>query len=161
MVYSLFATEIRHDQFRRSTMKKRRVICVALIGLASALVVGTLLLYDHAQADVLVGPLPAPRLPRDIIQLTPVEKLGKLMLYDSTLSNPSGYACATCHVAETGFTGPNSQINAFSAPQPGIVPAPFSNRKPQSQLYAAFSPKGPYSDPRLQTRLPPTFSALH
>src|SRR6266436_5308284 len=134
-------------------MKKRRVICVALIGLASALVVGTLLLYDRAQADVLVGPLPAPGLPRDIIPLTSVEKLGKLMLYDSTLSNPPGYACATCHVAETGYTGPNSEINAFSGPQPGIVPGRFSNRKPQSYLYAAFSPEGPYYDPGLRTWL--------
>src|SRR5260370_9223286 len=132
-------------------MKKRRVICVALIGLASALVVGTLVLSGRAQADVLVGPLPAPRLPRDIIQLTPVEKLGKLMLYDSTLSNPPGYACATCHVAETGFTGPNSQINAFSGPQPGIVPGRFSNRKPQSSLYASFIPDGPCYDPGLPT----------
>jgi cytochrome c peroxidase len=54
------------------------------------------------------------------------------MLYDSTLSNPPGYACGTCHVAETGYTGPNSEINAFSGPQPGIVPSRFSDRKPQS-----------------------------
>ena len=49
-----------------------------------------------------------------------MEKLGKLMLYDSTLSNPPGYACGSCHVAETGYTGPNSEINAFSGPQPGV-----------------------------------------
>jgi hypothetical protein len=66
------------------------------------------------------------------------------MLYDSTLSNPPGYSCATCHVPETGFTGPNSEVNAFSGPQPGVVPGRFSNRKPQSYLYAAFSPEGPY-----------------
>src|ERR1700730_3210176 len=104
-------------------MKKRRTICVALLGLAGAVAGVVLMLYDYARADVLGGPLPAPRLPRDIIQLTPVEKLGKLMLYDSTLSNPPGYSCAACHVPETGFTGPNSEINAFAGPQPGIVPA--------------------------------------
>jgi cytochrome c peroxidase len=91
---------------------------------------------------VLGGPLPSPPLPPDTIQLTPVEKLGKLMLYDSTLSNPPGYSCATCHVPEAGFTGPNSEINAFAGPQPGIVPGRFSDRKPQSYLYAAFSPEG-------------------
>jgi hypothetical protein len=63
-------------------MKKRRVICVALLGLAGAVAGVVLMLYGYARADVLGGPLPAPRLPRDIIQLTPVEELGKLILYD-------------------------------------------------------------------------------
>jgi cytochrome c peroxidase len=134
-------------------MKKRRVICVALLGLAGAVAGVVLMLYGYARADVLGGPLPAPRLPRDIIQLTPVEELGKLILYDSTLSNPPGYSCATCHVPETGFTGPNSEVNAFSGPQPGVVPGRFSNRKPQSYLYAAFSPEGPYYDPHQQVWL--------
>ena len=127
-------------------MRKRRIICAALLGLCGALAGLTLLLYDDAHADVLGGPLPAPRMPRDIIPLTPVEKLGKLMLYDSTLSNPAGYACATCHVAETGYTGPNSEINAFSGPQPGVVPGRYSDRKPQSYLYAAFSLKDAATD---------------
>ena len=133
---------------------KRRFICVGLLGLVGCALVGVNLLpYDHALADVLGGPLPPPLQPRDIVQLSPVEKLGKLMLYDSTLSNPAGYACATCHVAETGYTGPNSEINAFSGPQPGVVPGRFSDRKPQSYLYAAFSPEGPYYDPGLRTWL--------
>jgi cytochrome c peroxidase len=134
-------------------MRKRRVICIALFGFAGAVAAGALMQSDHAQADVLGGPLPAPSPPPDTIQLTPVEKLGKLMLYDSTLSNPPGYSCATCHVVETGFTGPNSEINAFSGPQPGVVPGRFSDRKPQSYLYAAFSPEGPYYDPGLRTWL--------
>jgi cytochrome c peroxidase len=134
-------------------MRKQRAICAALLGLAGAVVAAALMLDDYARADVLGGPLPAPRMPRDPIQLTPVEKLGKLMLYDSTLSNPPGYSCATCHVPETGFTGPNSEINAFSGPQPGIVPGRFSDRKPQSYLYAAFSPEGPYYDSGLRTWL--------
>src|SRR6266478_2959564 len=60
---------------RKPTMIKCRFFCVALLGLCGALVGVTLLLYDHARADVLGGPLPAPRMPRDIIALTPVEKL--------------------------------------------------------------------------------------
>ena len=60
-------------------MRKRRIICAALLGFCGAVVGVALLLYDYARADVLGGPLPAPRLPRDIIQLTPVE-------------NPSGEA---------------------------------------------------------------------
>src|SRR5260370_18345685 len=133
-------------------MRRRRIICVALLGFSGAFV-GLALQYDYASEDLLGGPLPPPALPREIIRLTPVEKLGQLMLYDSTLSNPPGYSCATCHVPETGFTGPNSEINAFSGPQPGVVPGRFSNRKPQSYLYAAFSPVGPYYDFGLKTWL--------
>jgi hypothetical protein len=63
--------------------------------------------------NAVVGPLPPPPIPPNLIKLTPVEQLGKFMLYDHTLSNPSGYACATCHVLQTGFTGPNSEVNLF------------------------------------------------
>jgi cytochrome c peroxidase len=140
----------QHGDLRAS---KCRFIYVGLLGVAVALVWITLLQNDRAQTDVFGKPLPAPPLPSENDQLTPVEKLGKLMLYDSSLSNPSGYSCATCHVPETGFTGPNSEINAFSGPQPGVVPGRFSNRKPQSYLYAAFSPVGPYYDSGLKTWL--------
>src|SRR5258707_2181885 len=134
-------------------MTERRCIYVELLGPVVALIGMAIPWYGRAAADVLGGPLPAPTLSSDIVQLPPVEKLGKLMLYDSALSNPPGYSCATCHVAETGFTGPNSEINASSGPQPGIVPGRFSDRKPQSYLYAAFSPEGPYYDPGLRTWL--------
>lgn len=137
----------------RPSMRKRWAICVALLSLAGAVLAVALILHDYVRAEVLGGPLPAPPLPPDTIQLTPVEKLGKLMLYDSTLSNPPGYSCATCHVPESGFTGANSEINAFAGPQPGVVPGRFSDRKPQSYLYAAFSPEGPYYDTELQVWL--------
>src|SRR5258708_13412613 len=129
---------------RKSSMIKSRFFSVALLGLCGVLVGVTLLLYDYARADVLGGPLPAPSPPPDTIQLTPVEKLGKLMLYDSTLSNPPGYSCATCHVAETGFTGPNSEINPSSVPHPGIEPARFTDPNPHSHLYTPFLPQPPH-----------------
>ena len=91
----------------------------------------------------IAGPLPPPVMPPNEIKLTPVEQLGKFMLFDHTLSNPAGYACATCHIPESGFTGPDSAVNLFAGPQPGIVPGRFGNRKPQSLVYAAFCPVGP------------------
>ncbi len=86
-------------------MRNRLAISVALLGFGGAVVAVALMLNDYVRADVLGGPLPAPSPPPDTIQLTPVEKLGKLMLYDSTLSNPPGYSCATCHVAGRQFLG--------------------------------------------------------
>jgi hypothetical protein len=54
-----------------SPMRRRPVICVSLLGLCGVLARMALLSYDYARADVLDGPLPAPRLPQDIIRLTP------------------------------------------------------------------------------------------
>src|SRR5438552_10746961 len=78
------------------------------------------------------GPLPPPKAPHDVVKLTAVEKLGKDLLYDDTLSDPSGYACATCHIPQTGYTGPSSLVNAFLGPQPGVVPGRFGHRRPQT-----------------------------
>ena len=39
-----------------------------------------------------------------------VELLGKAMLYDKQLSVNRNEACAFCHMPETGFTGPVSEL---------------------------------------------------
>jgi cytochrome c peroxidase len=116
----------------------------------SGVILGTSIFCSTALAQVtgpvsnaVVGPLPPQKRPPNEFKLTPVEQLGKDMLYDHTLSNPSGYACATCHAPEAGFTGPDSLVNQFGGPQPGIVPGRFGARKPQTYAYAAFSPVGP------------------
>ena len=35
--------------------------------------------------------------------MSPVEKLGKMLFYDTNLSEPKGEACAACHGPEVGF----------------------------------------------------------
>jgi cytochrome c peroxidase len=139
-----------------NTMRKGKTIKLSAI---CGAILGTSIVCSSALAQVggpalgqvagpiknaIAGPLPPPVMAPDEIALTPVEKLGKFMLYDDTLSNPPGYACATCHVPEAGFTGPDSLVNQFGGPQPGVVPGRFGNRKPQSYVYAAFSPVGPF-----------------
>ena len=79
-----------------------------------------------------------------------VQLLGKLFIYDKTLSPFGNIACATCHSSRAGFTGGTSIFNATTVAQPGGVPvlnatAPGPNvrygpRKPQSYAYAAFAP---------------------
>lgn len=90
----------------------------------------------------LVGPLPAPPLPPNIVALTPIEQLGKFMVFDATLSNPPGQSCAACHTPETGFVGPSSRINALGCDTPGIIPGRVGDRKPYSYNYASYSPVG-------------------
>ncbi|MHB8272652.1 cytochrome c peroxidase, partial [Bradyrhizobium sp.] len=43
-------------------------------------------------------------------QVQQIELLGKLMLYDKQLSVNRNEACAFCHMPETGFTGPVSEL---------------------------------------------------
>jgi cytochrome c peroxidase len=66
--------------------------------------------------------------------------LGKLLLYDKQLSVGRNEACAFCHMPDTGFTGPISELNATTAAYPGSVRTRFSQRKPQTHAYAPFAP---------------------
>jgi cytochrome c peroxidase len=70
-------------------------------------------------------------------QVQQIELLGKLMLYDKELSVNRNEACAFCHMPETGFTGPVSELNRTTGSYPGSVRTRFSERKPQSRLCAA------------------------
>src|SRR6202166_4156118 len=73
-------------------------------------------------------------------QVQQIELLGKLMLYDKDLSVNRNQACAFCHMPETGFTGPVSELNRTTAAYPGSVRTRFGNRKPQAHAYAPLSP---------------------
>jgi cytochrome c peroxidase len=73
-------------------------------------------------------------------QVQQVELLGKLLLYDKHLSVNHNEACAFCHMPETGFTGPVSELNRTTGSYPGSVRTRFSERKPQSHAYAPLSP---------------------
>ena len=73
-------------------------------------------------------------------QIQQIELLGKLMLYDKDLSVYRNEACAFCHMPETGFTGPVSELNRTTGAYPGSVRTRFSDRKPQTHAYAPLSP---------------------
>lgn len=72
--------------------------------------------------------------------LSPVEDLGKQLFFDTDLSTPPGQSCAACHGPDTGWTGPDSEINAAGAVMEGAVHTRFGNRKPPSSAYAGFNP---------------------
>jgi cytochrome c peroxidase len=88
--------------------------------------------------------LPPPIETPNVVRLSPGEQLGKDIFFDHTLSDPGGYSCATCHVPQSGFTGPSSFVNTYAGPVPGVVPGRVGRRKPQSIPYATFSPPGPH-----------------
>jgi cytochrome c peroxidase len=75
-----------------------------------------------------------------------VHTLGKLLIFDKHLSVNQNEACSFCHTPETGFTGPIQSLNESTVSYPGSVRTRFSNRKPQSYMYAPFAPVLHYND---------------
>src|SRR5947209_2214026 len=90
-----------------------------------------------------IMPLPPTPQPVNVVPLSPAEQLGKFLFFDATLSNPPGYACATCHAPSTGFALPSSLVNEMMGPGPGVMVGRFGKRKAQSVTYSGFSPRGP------------------
>jgi len=97
--------------------------------------------------------LPVPRIFSDLVKLSDIEKLGKQIFFDTTLSDPAegsefsgqpGEACATCHRLETGFMGPSSKVNIIAGPMPGAVYGRVGKRIPPSISYITYSPIGPF-----------------
>lgn len=72
--------------------------------------------------------------------LTNQEMLGKNLFFDKDLSDPVGQACAACHMADVGWTGPDKNINAHGAVYEGAMKGRFGNRKPPSAAYTGDSP---------------------
>jgi cytochrome c peroxidase len=72
--------------------------------------------------------------------LSPNERLGKAIFFDENLSLNRNLACASCHGAAVGFTGPLSAINQHGAVYEGSVAGAFGNRKPPSSAYTTMSP---------------------
>ena len=70
--------------------------------------------------------------------LTAVERLGMLLFQDTSLSEPAGQACISCHDPSRAFTGDGgSRIGAVAR---GSRPEIFGSRNAQTIMYAAFRP---------------------
>ena len=97
----------------------------------------------------------AGKLPDDpSLRLERIQTLGKLLLYDKRLSVRRNTACVFCHMPETGFTGPISELNRTTVSYPGSIrnasadPAVsrYSGRKPMSYGYSTYSPVLHYNE---------------
>ena len=65
---------------------------------------------------------------------TEIQDLGRAIFFDTSLSEPAGRSCASCHAPEAGFAAPQGAI------VPGAVAGRAGNRTPPSVAYAAFAP---------------------
>jgi cytochrome c peroxidase len=101
-------------------------------------------LHEIAQVEAEIDRIEAQTLERLAMppdnQVQQVELLGKLIMFDKQLSVYRNEACMFCHMPETGFTGPVSELNRTTGAYPGSLRTRFSDRKPQSHAYAPLSP---------------------
>lgn len=71
-----------------------------------------------------------------LANLTPIEELGEFLYFDENLSEPSGQACASCHLPEAGFVDPDSDLPVSE----GVIPGLFGGRNSPSSAYAMYAP---------------------
>ena len=76
----------------------------------------------------------------DMSSMDQIQTLGKLELFDRSLSVNKNEACSTCHMPNTGYTGASQILNETTVAYPGSVMGRFSGRKPQSYNYATLAP---------------------
>ena len=74
-----------------------------------------------------------------------VEHLGRMLFFDANLSLQANQACADCHGANVGWTGPDASINRAGGVYEGSVAGRFGNRKPPSSAYAMRAPRLAYA----------------
>lgn len=138
-----------------SKVARLAVTAIALLGMSSqAVSEGSSLspdaLRDIARVEAEIDRIEAETLGRlsslPDNQVQQIEILGKLLLFDKELSVNRNEACAFCHMPETGFTGPISELNRTTGSYPGSVRTRFSERKPQTHTYAPLSPVLHYNE---------------
>lgn len=67
-------------------------------------------------------------------QLTPKAALGKLIFNDTSLSQPAGQSCQSCHQTAAAYSDPNNVVS------PGATPTLFGNRNAPSISYVKYNP---------------------
>ena len=63
------------------------------------------------------------------------EALGKALFFDTSLSNPTGQSCGTCHATASAFTDNRGTVTSL-----GILSGIFGSRQAPSAMYMSFSP---------------------
>ncbi len=68
--------------------------------------------------------------------LTPKQRLGLRLFFDTNLSQPAGQSCATCHDPRVAFTDPDKRFPTSK----GVISGRFGNRNTPTAMYMAYSP---------------------
>jgi cytochrome c peroxidase len=69
--------------------------------------------------------------------MTPKAQLGRVLFFDTGLSEPAGQSCASCHDAGRAFVDPDKSAITSK----GVIPPLIGSRNTPSSMYMSFSPK--------------------
>ncbi|MEW6133663.1 MAG: cytochrome-c peroxidase [Pseudomonadota bacterium] len=69
--------------------------------------------------------------------LSPKAQLGRVLFFDSGLSEPAGQSCASCHDPGRAFVDPDKN----AATSKGVIPPLIGSRNTPTSMYMAFSPR--------------------
>jgi cytochrome c peroxidase len=86
-----------------------------------------------AERSPLVDPIP----PHTVPPLKEREKVGQSIFLDTTLSNPPGTSCSSCHDPDAAFSGNNGSDSGVAR---GSRPGHFARRNAPSVLYMKYVP---------------------
>jgi cytochrome c peroxidase len=75
--------------------------------------------------------------PHTVPPLTAREKVGQLIFLDTTLSDPPGTSCASCHDPATAFSGTHGSVSGVAQ---GSRPGHFARRSAPSVMYVKYIP---------------------
>jgi cytochrome c peroxidase len=89
--------------------------------------------FRPAAPPPIVDPIP----PHTVPALTAREKVGQSIFLDTTLSNPPGTSCASCHDPATAFSGNNGSDSGVAR---GSRPGHFARRNAPSVAYLKYVP---------------------
>lgn len=115
-------------------------ICRKLLSLTVAVplvagVVAYLLADSPSAQDKTAAGLP---MNLDAASLTPRERLGMQLFFDTRLSEPAGLSCASCHDPARAFSGNNhSPLGVAQGSRPGV----FGTRDTPTAMYLATAPR--------------------
>ncbi len=71
-----------------------------------------------------------------------LERLGRALFFDASLSEPAGQACASCHAPGAGFADPDAELPLSRGADPRL----FGNRNTPAIAYVAHTPEFHYDE---------------
>jgi cytochrome c peroxidase len=122
LIGALFAVQL---------VRHRGLFCILLLSVICAL--GLCSVPAFAEA-------PSP----DEADLTPIERLGKSIFEDKTLSRPAGVACASCHDPALAYQGNNG--SSVAALARGAPAGAIGKRNTPTIMYSSFAPSFGFID---------------
>jgi cytochrome c peroxidase len=124
-------------RWRSATAAACIVSSIALSGCSKGSNAGSGVAAPAATLPAAVAPLVDLTPPRRVPEPTARERLGRSIFFDTSLSDPPGTSCASCHDPDRAFSGNHGSTTGVAL---GSRPGHFARRSTPSVLYMKYVP---------------------